>query len=109
MPQGKFFLKNIVKEKQENKETAFQRSVRAVVKSIKKGEVRSYGEVARVAGYPGAARAVGMVMKHNYDPAIPCHRVIRADGTCGGYNRGGVEAKKKKLAEEQFFAKGKKG
>jgi len=59
---------------------------------IPKGETRSYGEVARAIGYPGAARAVGQVMKNNYDSSVPCHRVIRANGTLGGFNRG-VELK----------------
>lgn len=48
----------------------------------------TYGEVARRAGKPGAARAVGNILSKNYDPKIPCHRVIRADGGMGGYNRG---------------------
>lgn len=97
---GKFFLKNTVKAKQKNRETAFQHAVRTVVRSIKKGETRSYGEVARAAGYPGAARAVGVVMKNNYDPTVPCHRVIRANGALGGYNRGGIQRKAELLKEE---------
>lgn len=48
----------------------------------------TYGEVAAAAGRPGAARAVGNIVRRNFDPAIPCHRVIRADGQMGGYNRG---------------------
>lgn len=48
----------------------------------------TYGEVATKAGSPGAARAVGTIMKSNFDPLIPCHRVVRANGTLGGYNRG---------------------
>lgn len=52
----------------------------------------TYAEVARAAGKPRAYRAVGIVLNKNYDPAIPYHRVIRSDGTLGGYNRG---AKKK--------------
>jgi methylated-DNA-[protein]-cysteine S-methyltransferase len=98
----KFFLRNIVKVKQKNRETPFQRSVRAVVRSIKKGETRSYGEVARAAGYPGAARAVGVVMKNNYDLTVPCHRVICADGALGGYNRGGIQRKAELLKEENM-------
>lgn len=60
----------------------------------------TYGQVARVAGSSGAARAVGMVMKNNYDPTVPCHRVIRADGKIGDYNRGGRERKEQLLTEE---------
>lgn len=48
----------------------------------------TYGEVAALAGSDGAARAVGNIMKQNYDPTVPCHRVVRSDGTAGGYNRG---------------------
>lgn len=66
----------------------FADRVRAVVRSIPAGETMSYGEVARRSGSPGAAQAVGQVLKRNFDPAVPCHRVIRADGSLGGYNRG---------------------
>lgn len=48
----------------------------------------TYSAVARAAGSPRSWRAVGNILKRNFDPAIPCHRVIRADGTLGGYNRG---------------------
>jgi O-6-methylguanine DNA methyltransferase len=48
----------------------------------------TYGDVAYFAGSPGAFRAVGNILSKNYDPKIPCHRVIRADGKMGGYNRG---------------------
>lgn len=70
------------------KRNNFSERVRDAVRQIPRGETRSYGEVAAAIGCPGAARAVGMVMKNNYDPNVPCHRVIRADGTLGGYNRG---------------------
>ncbi|MGB9680977.1 MAG: MGMT family protein [Minisyncoccia bacterium] len=53
----------------------------------------TYKEVAKLAGSPLAWRAVGNILKRNYDPKIPCHRVIRSDGKIGNYNRG---AKKKK-------------
>lgn len=79
----------------------FADRVRDVVRQIPKGETRSYGEVARAVGRPGAARAVGTVMKRNYDPTVPCHRVVRADGAPGGYNRGGPERKRQLLASEK--------
>jgi len=60
----------------------------------------SYGEVAALAGSSGAARAVGNIMKQNYDNTIPCHRVIRADGKPCGYNRGGPEKKLQILRSE---------
>lgn len=61
----------------------------------------TYGCVARAVGNPRAARAVAAIMARNYDPAIPCHRVVRADGSLGGYNRGGEAAKRALLAHER--------
>ena len=82
------------------KETTFIAHVRDAVRTIPKGETRSYGEVAKAIGYPGAARAVGTVMKNNYDPTVPCHRVIRSDGKIGEYNRGGPAKKHALLRAE---------
>ncbi|MCI0479797.1 MGMT family protein [Candidatus Uhrbacteria bacterium] len=59
----------------------------------------TYAEVARAAGRPRAYRAVGNILNRNFDPAIPCHRVIRSDGTPGGYNRG-TERKMELLRSE---------
>lgn len=81
---------------------SFARRVREAVKQIPKGETRSYGAVAAAIGHPGAARAVGMVMKNNHDPSVPCHRVIRSDGKVGGYNRGGTKRKKWLLESEKI-------
>lgn len=78
----------------------FKESVRNVVKDIPKGEVRTYKEVAVAAGNPRAARAVANIMAANYDPEVPCHRVVRSDGGLGGYNRGGVERKREILLAE---------
>ncbi len=69
---------------------SFRDRVREIVRGIPLGETRTYKEVATLAGNPSAARAVGAVLKTNYDPDIPCHRVIKSDGTLGGYNRGVV-------------------
>ena len=80
----------------------FTERVRAIVTSIPKGKTMSYGEVAEKAGNPRAARAVGMIMSKNYDKAIPCHRVVRADGKMGGYNRGGSDRKAEILREEGY-------
>ena len=66
----------------------FKEKVFHVVSKIPAGKVLTYGEVARLAGKPMAARAVGAVLSNNFDPKIPCHRVIRSDGKLGGYNRG---------------------
>ncbi len=66
--------------------TPFQRAVLETVAAIPRGEVRSYGEVALEVGHPGAARAVGEVMRTNRIPVlIPCHRVIRSGGDIGRY------------------------
>lgn len=78
----------------------FSEQVYAVVRSIPAGETMSYGEVAAMAGSPGAARAVGTLMAQNLDPTVPCHRVIHADGSLGDYNRGGPERKRQLLASE---------
>lgn len=80
--------------------TPFAERVRSVVTAIPAGQTRSYAEVARLAGSPGAARAVGTIMKENFDPDIPCHRVIRSDGVVGAYNRGGPAQKRALLIQE---------
>ncbi len=82
------------------KQSTFATQVRDAVRQIPKGETRSYGEVAQAIGHPGAARAVGTVMKNNFDLTVPCHRVIRADGRPGEYNRGGEAAKCALLRQE---------
>ena len=65
---------------------SFQRAVYEALMSIPPGEVVSYGELAEMAGYPRAARAVGNAMAANPIPlVVPCHRVIRSDGTMGRY------------------------
>lgn len=74
---------------------SFQDRVIAVVKSIPRGKVMSYAEVARLAGSPRAHRAVGTLMSQNDDPSVPCHRVIRSDGEPGGYN--GLQGEKIRL------------
>ena len=79
---------------------SFTNRVREVVRNIPKGETLSYGQVAALAGSPNAARAVGNIMKNNYDKSVPCHRVIAADGSLGGYNRGGIKKKKALLIAE---------
>lgn len=82
--------------------TTFSEQVKAVVRTIPKGEVRTYKEVATAAGNPQAARAVANIMAKNYDETVPCHRVIRSDGELGGYNRGGVEQKRAILKKEGY-------
>ena len=80
--------------------SSFTLAVRRVVAAIPAGEVLTYKEVAAAAGKPAAARAVANIMANNFDPTIPCHRVVRSDGTVGGYNRGGPAAKLALLRSE---------
>ena len=80
--------------------TAFQRRVWAALAALGYGETVSYAELARRAGAPGAARAVGAANGRNPVPVVvPCHRVIGADGTLTGFG-GGVERKRWLLAHE---------
>lgn len=78
---------------------SFRDAVLEVVRHIPAGKTMTYKEVATAAGNPKAYRAVGNILNKNYDPAIPCHRVVRLDGNPGGYNRG-EQVKLKKLIEE---------
>lgn len=75
------------------KKISFTDSVYDVVAKIPKGKFMTYKEVAERIGKPNAFRAVGTVLSKNYNPKIPCHRVIRSDGKMGGYNRGGISKK----------------
>jgi O-6-methylguanine DNA methyltransferase len=70
------------------KELSFRDKIYKIVSDIPPGEVLTYKEVAKLSGSPRAYRAVGNILNKNYDPTIPCHRVIRSDGQPGGYNRG---------------------
>ena len=79
--------------------SSFKNRVLSVVSKIPKGQTLTYREVAQKAGNPKAYRAVGNVLNKNYDPQIPCHRVVRSDGKTGGYNRG-TQAKIKILRKE---------
>lgn len=79
----------------------FTQRVLEVVRNIPCGRVMTYQQVATAAGNPRAARAVGSIMRKNIDPTVPCHRVIKSDGTPGQYNRPGSTAtKRRKLQEE---------
>ncbi|MEK7107094.1 MAG: MGMT family protein [Patescibacteria group bacterium] len=67
---------------------SFKEKKFSVVAKIPKGETLTYKGVARRAGNAKASRAVGNILSKNYDPKVPCHRVIRNDRKPGGYNRG---------------------
>jgi O-6-methylguanine DNA methyltransferase len=78
--------------------TLFEKKVYTVVKGIPSGETRSYKWVARKAGSPRAVRAVGTALKKNpFTIIVPCHRVVRSDGSVGNYALG--RDLKKKLLE----------
>lgn len=66
----------------------FKKNIFTVVGAIPRGKTMTYKEVAALAGRPVAYRAVGNILSKNYNQNIPCHRVIRSDGSAGGYNRG---------------------
>lgn len=83
----------------------FVERVQSIVRKIPKGSIMTYGTVAKLAGSPGAARAVGTIMASNYDLKVPCHRVIRSDGKIGQYNRGGEKAKRALLIKEGAIRK----
>jgi methylated-DNA-[protein]-cysteine S-methyltransferase len=81
--------------------TAFQRAVWRVLRTIPRGETRSYGWVARRVGKPRAARAVGAACGANPVPIlVPCHRVVAGDGSLGGFS-GGLRLKRRLLALER--------
>ncbi len=83
-----------------SKYTPFQRKVWEVTKTIPYGETRSYKWVAEKTGSPHAVRAVGQALKRNPLPGIiPCHRVIRSDGSLGGFSLG-LRKKKALLRSE---------
>ena len=82
--------------------TKFQKKVWNYLKTIRKGTVKSYKQVAIAINKPKSARAVAnAVGKNPFAPKIPCHRVIRSDGSLGGYSgKGGLKTKKLLLKRE---------
>jgi len=83
-------------------QASFRQKVLDVVRKIPKGKTLTYKEVAVSVGNPKAYRAVGNILNKNYDPKIPCHRVIRSDGKIGGYNRGTAKKEEILAAEKKF-------
>jgi methylated-DNA-[protein]-cysteine S-methyltransferase len=83
-------------------DAGFPRAVYEVLqREVRFGETVSYGELAEMAGRPGAARAVGNAMSRNPVPiVVPCHRVVAAGGRIGGYGPSGVPTKRFLLALE---------
>lgn len=74
---------------------SFREKVLEITSKIPKGKTLTYKEVATLAGNPKASRGVGAILKTNFNPDIPCHRVIKSTGETGGYNRG--EKNKKEI------------
>lgn len=80
--------------------SAFERNVWQAARRIPCGEVRSYGDIARDIGAPGAAQAVGLALGRNPAPIlVPCHRVLAADGGSGGFSAPGGVATKFRILE----------
>lgn len=81
---------------------SFKEKIYNLTSQIPKGKVATYGQLATLAGSPGAARAVGMAMKTNPIPEIvPCYKVVASDGSLTGYSAGeGIVTKKEKLLQD---------
>ena len=88
--------------------TAFRAKILRLIRAIPAGEVKSYGEIAMIAGTPRAARAIGGAMASNPIPVIvPCHRIVAGDGKLTGFSAaGGTNFKKYLLALEGIDFKG---
>ncbi|OIP80197.1 MAG: 6-O-methylguanine DNA methyltransferase [Parcubacteria group bacterium CG08_land_8_20_14_0_20_48_21] len=80
---------------------SFRERVYKIVAAIPQGQVRTYKQVAQLAGNERAYRAVGSILHKNTNPNVPCHRVIRSDGTIGGYNKGAKE--KVKILQQEGY------
>lgn len=97
----KKLTKNIIKQMKNY--PLFYQKVWIECAKIPYGQTRTYKWLAQKIGSPRAARAVGQALKKNpFAPIIPCHRVIKADGTIGGYSaKGGILKKKELLRKEK--------
>ncbi|HHX58874.1 MAG TPA: MGMT family protein [Candidatus Moranbacteria bacterium] len=85
--------------------TDFEKKVLKLLKKVPRGKVITYSKLAKMAGSPRAARAVGNALHKNPDaPVVPCHRVVKSDGALGGY-AGGWRRKTKLLREEGVVVK----
>ncbi len=88
----------------------FREKVYEITKHIPRGKVATYGQIAKLAGKPKAARAIGLFMRTNpHAPIVPCHRVVASDGKLTGYSgEGGVKKKREMLISEGVQFKGDK-
>ncbi len=100
-------MRYIIQHMPKTPATDFAHSVYAEAAKIPKGKVATYGQVARLAGRPRAARAVGTFMAKNTSPKdCPCHRVVGSTGALVGYAFGGLAIKRAKLLAEGVSFKG---
>lgn len=84
------------------------RDVYALLRTVGRGQVTTYGDLAKALGHPRAARAIGRIMNANPDPiVVPCHRVVASDGEIGGYAYG-TKTKKDILVGEGLSFEGNK-
>ena len=85
--------------------TEFERNVYEAVKLIPQGKVATYGQIAELAGYPGAARAVGNALHRNPDETnVHCHRVVNADGRLAkSFGFGGLDEQRRRLIADGVY------
>ena len=85
--------------------TEFERAVYEAVKKIPEGNVATYGQIAEMAGFPRAARAVGNALHRNPDETnVPCHRVVNSDGRLArNFGFGGPEEQRRRLMAEGVY------
>lgn len=84
-----------------NSSSLFRQKLETIAKDIPKGKVATYGQLAKLAGSPGASRAVGRICSKNKSPEnFPCHRVVASNGKLTGYAFGGILKKKSILEKE---------
>lgn len=88
-----------IKTSSKKRMNSFREKVYEAAARIPKGRVATYRAVAEAIGRPRAYRAVGNALARNRNTNIPCHRVVRSDGNCGGFARG--RAKKKKILRKE--------
>ncbi len=84
----------------------FAKRVYSIVSRIPSGRVATYGDIARLAGRPAAARAVGQLMRGATRPGLPYHRVVAAGGRIGGYGGAGTIMKAALLRAEGIATRG---
>lgn len=93
---------DVLKALKGSKLTEFQKAVLRETYRIPKGSTATYKEIAERIGRPSAYRAVGTALRMNpLAPAIPCHRVIKSDGSTGNYSGKGGKAKKRRMLKEE--------